>query len=285
MIGRVVIVTGANSGIGFETAVELGQMGAHVVLCARDPHRGAQALANARERAGGASFELADLDLASFASIDRFADRVLADHAAVHVLVNNAGLILKRRTTTAEGFETTFGVNHLGHFLLTSRLLDRLRASAPARIVNVSSVAHKFARDGLDFDDLQNERRYRGFVAYGRSKLANILMARELARRLAGTGVTANSLHPGNVASRFARDGDTDLMGNVGVVIGRPFAISAAAGARTSIHLASAPELAATTGEYFVKCRPVRPSTAARDDAAARRLWDVSEDLIRSTGR
>ena len=286
MAGRVVIVTGANSGIGFETAVELAAHGAHVVMCARNTERGAQALALARARVGGSGgLELAELDLASFASIERCTEQVLAAHPLIHVLVNNAGLILKRRSTTEEGFETTFGVNHLGHFLFTARLLDRLRASAPARVVNVSSVAHQLARRGLDFDDLQSERRYRGFLAYARSKLANILMARELARRLADTGVTANSLHPGNVASRFARDGDTGLMGNVGVVLGRPFAISAAAGARTPIHLASAPELEAVTGQYFVKCRPAEPSGAARDDEAARRLWNISEELVRSTGR
>jgi NAD(P)-dependent dehydrogenase (short-subunit alcohol dehydrogenase family) len=280
MAGRVVVVTGANSGIGKETAIALGAMGAQAVLCARNRAKGEAALAEAHRRVPGGSFELVDLDLASFSSIDACAEHLLASHDRIHVLVNNAGLIQKHRTTTAQGFETTFGVNHLGHFLLTGRLADRLRASAPARVVTVASDAHRFPRRGLDFDDLQTEHRYRAFKAYGRSKLANLLFTLELSRRLAGSGVTANAVHPGFVASNFSREGDTGFMGNVGMVLGRPFARSPAEGARTSVHVASAPELAAVTGKYFASSRITTPSSHARDDAAARRLWEISEQLV-----
>ena len=179
------------------------------------------------------------LDLASFASIRAFAADFLDRYDRLDVLCNNAGLVLQKRQETADGFEATFGVNHLGHFLLTDLLLDRLRASAPSRVINVSSDAHKQARNGLDFDDLQSTRRYRGFAVYSKSKLANISFTRELARRLDGSGVVVNALHPGFVASRFGRDGDTGRAGNVVMFIIRPFAINSEQGAQTSIFLAS----------------------------------------------
>jgi NAD(P)-dependent dehydrogenase (short-subunit alcohol dehydrogenase family) len=196
--------------------------------------------------------------------------------------VNNAGLTQLQRTVTEEGFETTFGVNHLGHFLLTTLLLDQLRASAPARVVVVSSMAHRSARAGLDFDDLQAERSYSPLGAYNRSKLANIYFTRELARRLDGRGVTANSLHPGFVASRLGRDGDGGVLGDVVMTLARPFAISPARGARTSVYLASSPAVADVTGQYFARCRETRPARVAVDAAGARRLWDVSDELVAS---
>ncbi len=244
-----------------------------------------------RERSGAGDdlVECRPLDLASFASIRAFAGDVLAAHPAVHVLVNNAGVHLSDRRETAEGFEMTFGVNHLGPFLLTQLLLDRLRASAPARVVNVSSAAHRRASGGLPFDDLQTERhRYRGFRVYGESKLANILFTRELARRLTaeGAGVTANACHPGLVATRFGLDGDTHGLFNA---LSRPFVqrigLAPAQGAATQIWLASSPAVADRTGGYFVNCRDARPSAAARDDEAARALWEVSEDLVARTPR
>src|SRR5581483_4759279 len=222
------------------------------------------------------------LDLASFASIRAFAADFLDRYDRLDVLINNAGLVLQRRQETVEGFEMTFGVNHLGHFLLADLLLDRIRASAPARIVNVSSHAHKGARHGLDFDDLQSTRHYRGFAVYSKTKLANILFTRELARRLDGTGVTANALHPGFVASRFGRDGDTGRLGDLAMVFIRPFAINSAQGARTSIYLASSPDVDGITGQYWYKCALSTPSRAAQDDDAAHRLWAVSEQLIAS---
>jgi NAD(P)-dependent dehydrogenase (short-subunit alcohol dehydrogenase family) len=281
LTGRTVVVTGGNSGIGKEAAVVLATMGAQVVVAARNRSKGESALAEINSRSGNDSAELADLDLASTASIRAFADGFLRSHERLDVLLNNAGLTLRKRSETADGFETTFGVNHLGHFLLTALLRDRLVASAPARVVNVASGAHRYARHGLDFDDLMSTKRYRPFITYGRSKLANILFTRELARRLDGTGVTANALHPGFVASNFARDGDTGRLGNIAMVLGSPFAISPAKGAQTSVFLASSPTVEGVTGQYFAKCALATTSAAATDDDAARRLWTVSEQLLR----
>lgn len=279
MHGKVVAITGANAGIGKETAVALARLGATVVMTARDPGRGEAALADVRARSGSDAVELMALDLADLASVRAFAAGLLARHDRLDVLVLNAGLMLRRRTETADGFETTFGVNHLGHFELANLLLDRLQASAPARIVVVASDAHKTARHGLDFDDLQSTRRYRSFDVYSRSKLANVYFTRELARRLTGTGVTVNAVHPGYVASNFARDGDMYLEPVVRLGA-KLFAISPEAGARTSVYLASSPEVEGISGEYFAKCRPARVSKTAQDDIAARRLWDASESLL-----
>ncbi|MSO78614.1 MAG: SDR family oxidoreductase [Acidimicrobiia bacterium] len=277
---KVVLITGGNAGIGKETAVGLAQQGARVLITSRDAERGAGALAEIRDRSGSAAVEVVALDLADLASVRRCAAEVLQRTDRLDVLVDNAGLVMSRRTQTADGFETTFGVNHLGHFLLTNLLLDRLRASAPSRVVVVSSDAHKQARHGLDFDDLQSERSYRPFVVYGKTKLANIYFARELARRLEGTGVTANSLHPGFVASRFARDGDTGSLLQLAMLLARPFAISQVAGARTSIWLASSSDVDGVSGLYFYKCASAHTSKAGADDEAAKRLWAVSEELV-----
>jgi NAD(P)-dependent dehydrogenase (short-subunit alcohol dehydrogenase family) len=280
--GATVVVTGANAGVGFETAAGLVDLGARVVLTARDEAKGGNAVDRIRARGGPGTVEAAPLDLASFASIRRFAREVAPGLGRLDVLVNNAGLVQLDHTVTEDGFETTFGVNHLGHFLLTTLLLDQLRSSVPARVVVVASTAHRSARNGLDFDDLQAERGYSPIGAYNRSKLANIYFTRELARRLAGSGVTANSLHPGFVASRLGRDGDGGLLGDIAMTLGRPFAISPARGARTSIYLASDPAVADITGKYFARCREARPARVATDDDAARRLWSVSEELVAS---
>jgi NAD(P)-dependent dehydrogenase (short-subunit alcohol dehydrogenase family) len=275
-----VVITGGNAGIGKETAVALAQQGANVVITARDARRGREAVEDVRERSGSDRVEVMALDLADLASVRDFARDFTAQHDRLDVLVNNAGLIQTSRTETVDGFETTFGVNHLGPFLLTQLLLDQIRASAPSRIVVVSSDAHKQARKGLDFDDLMSERSYSAFGVYGKTKLANIYFTRELARRLDGADTTANALHPGFVASRFGRDGDTGKLGEIAMVLGRPFAISPEKGARTSVYLASSPDVAGTSGAYFYKCRDKQPSAAARDDEAARRLWAVSEELV-----
>ena len=279
--GKVVLVTGGNAGVGKETAVGLAARGAHVVITSRNQERGAGAVADIRARSGSDAVEVMPLDLASLPSIHDFARDFLARSERLDVLIDNAGLVMGQRTETEDGFETTFGVNHLGHFLLTNLLLDRLRASVPSRIVVVSSHAHKQARHGLDFDDLQSEQGYKPFDAYSKSKLANIYFARELARRLEGSNVTANALHPGFVASRFGRDGDMGTMVGLGMVLVRPFAINSTKGARTSIWLASAPEGAATSGGYFFRCAPSTPSGIAQHDEAARRLWAASEELVK----
>ncbi len=281
MTGKVVAITGANAGIGRETAVALARMGATVVMTSRDARRGAEALEDVRARSGSANVELLALDLADFASIRSFATELLEQYDRLDVLVDNAGLVMAERTETTEGFETTFGVNHLGHFYLTGLLLDRLRASAPSRIVVVASHAHKMARRGLDFDDLQGTRHYRGFDAYSRSKLANVYFTRELARRLAGTGVTVNAVHPGYVASRFARDGDMKFE-SVIKLGAKLLAVSPEVGASTSVYLASSPVVEGATGGYYAKSKPASVSKRARDDIAARRLWDTSEALVAS---
>ena len=282
MAQKVALITGGNTGIGLEAAVGLAEQGDRVIITSRNRDRGRAAVARIRDRVDGADVDVMDLDLASFASIRRFAGELLDRVDRLDVLPNNAGLTLSKRSVTEDGFETTFGVNHLGHFLLTNLLLERLEATPGARVVNVSSQGHKFARGGLDFDDLQTEHGYLGFQVYCRSKLANIYFTRELARRLAGSDVTANALHPGFVRSEFARGGDTGRLGSLGIRIAAPFAISPKKGARTSIYLASSPDVADVSGLYFYKCRPAAVSKVAADDDAARRLWEVSEQLVAS---
>jgi NAD(P)-dependent dehydrogenase (short-subunit alcohol dehydrogenase family) len=280
MDGRVVLITGGNAGIGKETAVALASEGARVVFTARDATRGADALAEIRARSGSDMVEVMALDLASLASVRDFAQQWGDGHDRLDVLVNNAGLVLNSRRETGDGYEMTFQVNHLGPFLLTRLLRDQLVAGDAARVVNVASDAHKGARRGLDFDDLQSTKRYRGFSVYGKTKLANILFTRELARRWDDTGVTANAVHPGFVASSFGRDGDTGRLGALVFPLLKPFALSPEQGARTQVYVASAPELAGITGGYWVKSAPAPPSAAAQDDAAAARLWEVSEQLV-----
>jgi NAD(P)-dependent dehydrogenase (short-subunit alcohol dehydrogenase family) len=274
------VITGGNAGIGKETAVALARAGWRVLITSRDSPRGAAARDEIRARSATDTTDVVALDLADLASVRRSAAEVLARAAQIDALVNNAGLLLQRRRVTVDGFEETFGVNHLGHFLLTNLLLERLRANpGGARVVVVASQAHRLAR-GMRFDDLHAERGYRAFPVYAHSKLANLLFTRELARRESGTGVTANASHPGWVDSRFGRDGDTNRVFEVATRIGSLFAVSAEAGARTSVYLASAPELEGVTGGYFTRCRAIEPSAAARDDGAARRLWEVSERLV-----
>ncbi len=283
MQGKTVLITGGNSGIGFETALALAAAGATVAFTSRDPHRGEHAADEIRRRTS-VQPHLMPLDLASFASIRAFAADFLERFDSLHVLINNAGLILSERTETEDGFETTFGVNHLGHFLLTHLLLDRIKASAPARIINVASHAHRFARSGLDFDDLQLTSRYGGMKAYARSKLANLYFTREHSRRLQGSGVTVNALHPGSLATGFGRDGD--VKGPFGWLfsLARPFLRSPQKGAETSIYLASAPEVEGVTGNYYADSKEAEPTSIARDDEAARRLWEASEALLSQAG-
>lgn len=283
LTGKNIVITGGNAGIGKEAAVGLAGLGAHVVITSRNGERGRAARDEIVRRSGNSDVEVMSLDLASFRSIRSFAADVLDRFDRLDVLVDNAGLIHRQRTETEDGFETTFGVNHLGHFLLTTVLLERLQASAPARVVVVASDAHKGARQGLDFDDLQSTARYRWGKAYSKSKLANIYFARELAHRLEGSGVTSNSLHPGFVRSDFGRGGDLGPVYGWGIkYLAGPFAISPEKGARTTIYLASSPEVGGVSGGYFYKCKPATPSAVAQDDDAARRLWDASEQLVAS---
>ena len=281
MQGKTVVVTGGNSGIGFETATALAAMGARVIVTARNADKGRAAVAAIAQRAGGdAQVQLAVFDLADLASVRRGAAEILEQAPRLDVLVNNAGLVLSERAETVDGYEATLATNHLGPFLFTNLLLERIRASSPARIVTVASTAHNAARKGMPFDDLQSEKKYATMRVYGQSKLANILFTLELARRLEGTGVTANSLHPGTVRTGYGADGDARGLLAFGIKISSPFFLSPAKGARTSVYLASDPAVAGVSGEYFVKCRARQPKPWARDQEAARRLWQVSEELV-----
>ncbi len=281
-VAQVAVITGGNAGIGKETAVALARAGWQVLITARDPGRGADALEEIRSRGSSTRVDVVPLDLADLASVRAFPDLLAARTDRLDVLVNNAGVVLQDRRVTVDGFEQTFGVNHLGHFLLTDLLLHRLRANPNgSRVVVLSSHAHKMARRGLDFDDLQTEHhRYRGFAVYSRTKLANILFTRELARRLDGSDITVNAVHPGYVDSRFGRDGDTRRWFEVVARVGSFMAITPEVGAQTSVYLASSPDVEGITGEYFYKGRPSKVSSAAQDDLAATRLWSASEILV-----
>jgi retinol dehydrogenase-14 len=276
MKGRTCLITGASSGIGKETARALARMGATVVLAGRDAARTGAALEEIRASTGNTDLHLAIADLSSQAEVRRLASECLERFASLHVLVNNAGAMYARRQTTVDGLELTFATNHLAPFLLTRLLRDRLAASAPARVITVSSMAERFGR--IAFEDLQSERRYDALRAYGQSKLANVLFTRELARRLDGTGVTANCLHPGAIASNFGRHepGPWGLLFR----LVRPVLATPEQGARTSVYLASSPEVEQVSGRFFVRCREVRASRASRDPELARRLWEVSEQLV-----
>jgi NAD(P)-dependent dehydrogenase (short-subunit alcohol dehydrogenase family) len=277
---KICLITGATSGIGKATAMGLANMGASVVMVGRDRGRGEAALAEIKEKCTNASVDLMLADLSSQQEIRRLADEFKEAYPRLDVLINNAGLFRSKRITTADGLEMTFAVNHLAYFLLTKLLLDVLEASAPSRIVNVSSGEQ---RNGtIDFDDLQGEKGYEGPKAYSQSKLADVLFTYELARRLEGTGVTANCLHPGGripVRTNFG----SGVSGVFGFTVRalRPLMISPEKGAETSIYLASSPEVEGLSGRYFVKKAEARSSDASYDERLARRLWEVSAQLTK----
>jgi NAD(P)-dependent dehydrogenase (short-subunit alcohol dehydrogenase family) len=275
MQGRTAVATGATSGIGEEAVLALAKMGARIVFIARDEGRAEATLAKLEAAAPRLGHAVHLADLSSMAETRRVGLLIAKSEPRVDVLINNAGALFSDRRVTAEGLELTFALNHMAYFVLTAALAERLAASAPARIVSTASAAHLGAR--LDFADLQGANGYNGWRAYGRSKLANILFTREAARRLSGSGVTANCFHPGFVASRFGSASGrwTSRL----IPVARLFAVTPAQGAATLIYLASAPEVVGVNGAYFVKRKPVDPSAAARDDAAAKKLWAASEAL------
>lgn len=277
MDGRVCLVTGATSGIGRAAALELARRGASVVLVGRDRERGERTLAALRSESGNQDVTLLLADLSSQAEIRQLAKEFLATGRPLHVLLNNAGVLNAWREETRDGIEATFAVNHLAYFLLTALLRDRLQQSAPARVVSVASDAHAQAGGRLDFDDLEGRKRYGMMRAYAKSKLANILFTRELARRLAGSGVTANCLHPGFVGSNFAKN--NGMIASVAMTLLRPFTRSVEKGAETAVYLCTAPEVETVSGEYFYDCKPLQPREFARNDEDARRLWEVSERM------
>ncbi|WP_422770442.1 SDR family NAD(P)-dependent oxidoreductase [Plantactinospora sp. WMMC1484] len=269
-------MTGATSGIGRETAAGLAVLGATVVIVARDAARAATACDEIRRRVPDARVEALTADLASLAEVRRLAGEVQARHDRLDVLVNNAGIIAMRRRLTADGLESTFATNHLAPFLLTNLLRGLLERSAPARVVTVSSAAHKQVRT-IPWDDLAQGTQDGQAQAYPLSKLLNVLFTVELAKRLAGTGVTANCLHPGFARTALGRDVTGPLGAAVRLVL--RFQPGPATGARTSLYLASSPEVAEVTGGYFVRCKPAEPGPLAGDAAAAVRLWTISEEL------
>jgi len=276
MAGKTVVVTGASSGIGFETARALAANGARIVMVVRNRDKGDAAIGKIKAESPEAELGLVLADLYSLAEVRRAGAEIRDREKRVDVLVNNAGLIHQRRELTVDGFERTFALNHLAAFLISYELRELLAAGAPSRIVTVSSFGHHFAR--FSWDDLATASRSWGeTTSYSTSKLCNIWFARESARRLAGRKVTSNALHPGAVGSNFGASGSWFY--KLGIQVAKPLLLSPQKGARTSIYLASSPEVAETTGEYFVRCKVATPSRRARDDDSARRLWELSEKL------
>jgi NAD(P)-dependent dehydrogenase (short-subunit alcohol dehydrogenase family) len=277
MAGKVALITGGTGGIGRATAIGLAPLGARVAITGRDPKRAESAAADIRKVSGNPNVDAFGADLSSQAEVRRLAEGVLDAYPRLDVLVNNVGGFWATRHLTADGLEHTFAVNHLAAFLLTDLLLDRLKASAPARIVTVSSGAQSMGT--IDFEDLQGERAYSGEKAYNQSKLANVMFTYELAHRLEGTGVTANALHPGVVRSGFGAE-DPSRIFRALVPLWRPFMKTPEQGASTSIYLASSPEVEGVTGTYFANGRPKRSSKRSYDTTVAHRLWAVSAGLV-----
>jgi NAD(P)-dependent dehydrogenase (short-subunit alcohol dehydrogenase family) len=275
MQGKVVVITGGTSGIGQVSAERLAAMGTRIVLVARSKSRGEATLARLRELAPAQEHSIYYADVSRLAELNRLAAEIRSAEPRIDVLINNAGAMFGERQLTQDGLEMTFATNHLSYFVLTLGLREQLAAAGAARVINTSSHAHYRAK--IDFDDLQSQHGFKGFPVYSRSKLCNILFTRSLARRLAGTGVTTNSLHPGFVNTRFG-DQSGGMMA-VGIGFFKLFAISPEKGAETIIYLASSEDVAKTSGLYFYKCKPMEPSKAAQDDVAAERLWEATAKL------
>ena len=277
MQGKICLVTGATLGIGKVTARALADKSATVVIVGRDAAKTAATVAEIQAQTGNPQVTSIVADLSSQAEVRRTAQEFLAQHDRLHVLVNNAGGMFTSRKVTVDGLEYTFALDHLGYFLLTNLLLPTLQASAPARIVSVASTAHTLGK--IHFDDLQSTKGYNGLAVYGQAKLANVMFTYELARRLAGTGVTANTLHPGVVATGFAKN-NGPILNFVMSTLARPFQINTEQGAATSIYLATSPEVEGVTGKYFIKSKPVKSSPASYVEADQQRLWEISEQLV-----
>ena len=277
MSGKTILITGATNGIGKVAAVELAKQGAEVVIVGRNPAKTGETVREIREQSSNLQVDGLIADLSSLADIRRLADEFRKKYPHLHVLINNAGAIYANRQLTVDGFELTFALNHLAYFLLTNLLLDLLKANAPARIVNVSSGAHLGAV--LNFDDLQTQRQYGtgGMRAYGQSKLANLLFTYELSRRLAGTGVTVNALHPGTVATGFGENNSGAM--RLALQVFHLFSLTPQQGADTIVYLASSPEVEGVTGKYWFERKPVSSSPASYDEAAQKRLWAVSAQM------
>lgn len=275
--GKHIVITGPTAGIGRASALSLAADGADLTLLCRSPEK-ASALADEIVARGGCTPRVVPLDMASLDSVRQAAADCLSLDRPIDILLNNAGAIYTRRQLTVDGFEETLAVNHFAPFLLTGLLLPAISRAPQARIVNVASAAHAFVR-GMQFDDLHAERGYRMFREYGRSKLANVLFTRELARRLAGRDVTVNCLHPGAVTTSLGSQ-NGGIASRVMPLLLKPFFKSPEQGAETSLYLCTSEAVADTSGEYFVNCKPKRPKPWARDDEAAKRLWQISEESV-----
>src|SRR5437016_7009570 len=277
MADKVVLITGGTAGIGQATALGLATLGARVGITGRDLARAEQAAADIRAASGNPAVDAFAADLTAQAEVRRLAVAVLDAYPRLDVLVNNVGGFWAHRHPTADGLEHTFALNHLAPFLLTNLLLDRLKASAPARVLTVSSGEQ--ARGRIDFDDLQGALNYSGQRAYSQSKLANVMFTNELARRLEGTGVTANSLHPGVVRTNFGAEDQAGFFAVMGGVI-RPFLKTATQGAQTSIYLAASPDMDGVSGQFFANRKPKTANHVAYDTDTTTRLWQVSAELV-----
>ncbi|HEY5207827.1 MAG TPA: SDR family oxidoreductase [Stellaceae bacterium] len=275
MQGKVCVITGATSGLGLEAAERLAKLGARLVLVGRDRARGDAAVRRLQQAVPGVAVRIHYADLSLMSEMKRVATEIRDAEPRIDVLINNAGAMFASRHVTEEGLELTFALNHMAYFIITNILLDRLRAAAPSRIVCTASIAHR--GQDLDFADLQSSRNYGAMKVYGRSKLANILFTRELARRLTGTGVTANCLHPGFVATRFGSG--NGLLTRIGVRIAMLGAIRVEKGAETIVYLASSPAVAGVSGGYYQKSQLTQPSAQARSAESALRLWAESARL------
>jgi retinol dehydrogenase 14 len=280
MAGKVVLVTGGTGGIGKATAIGLATIGARVGITGRDLARAEQAAADIRSASGNLAVDPFAADLSSQTEVRRLAVNVLDAYPRLDVLINNVGGFWAHRHQTVDGLEHTFALNHLAPFLFTNLLLDRLKASAPARVITVSSGAQAAGR--IDFDDLQGTRNYSGQRAYSQSKLANIMFTNELARRVAGTGVTATAVHPGVVRTNFGAEDQAWFFAIISRVV-RPLLKTPAQGAQTAIYLASSPDMDGVTGQFFVNCKPKTANKVAYDTDMTRRLWRVSADLVGMT--
>ena len=275
--GKTVLVTGATAGIGRETALGVAKLGAHVVIVGRNAEKTRRVVDELKGASGNQQIDFLLADLSLLAEVRKLAEAFLARFGTLHVLINNVGAINLKREVTKEGHELTFAMNHLGLFLLSELLTPALQKGAPARIINLSSDAHRAG--GINFDDLESERGYSSFRVYSNSKLMNLLFTRELSRRLADQKITVNAVHPGMVASDFMTK--PGILGKIANGFVQLFGISPEAGARTSVFLASSPEVEGVTGKYFVKSKARTPSKDAQSDESARRLWEVSEKLTR----
>ncbi len=274
MKGKICMITGANSGIGKATALELAKMNAHIVMVCRNEEKGLIAQEDIKTKSGNQAIDLLLADLSSQQQIRDLATEFKQNYSQLDVLINNAGIILNKRKLTVDNIEWVFAVNHLAPFLLTNLLLDMIKNSAPARIITVSSRAHS---NKIDLDNLQLEKGFTTFKAYAWSKLCNILFAYELARRLEGTGITSNALHPGGVRTNFGHS-MTGIF-KIGMYIAAPFLKSPKKGAIASIYLASSPDVEGVTGKYYIKKKAVKSSKISYDESVAKRLWEISAEL------